>query len=94
MKQCEIAKQLGISKSYLSMILSRQRKANPEMAMKISSLFFVNSEARLSLKGRCPRPLDECATLAGYSGHILNFLRPDLVPRPRAMLMKSSSSQP
>jgi transcriptional regulator with XRE-family HTH domain len=66
MKQIELAKQLGISKSYLSMILSGQRKANPEMAMKISSLFFVNSEAKLSLRGRCPRPLDECATLAGH----------------------------
>ena len=68
MKQIELAKQLGISKSYLSMILSGQRKANPEMAMKISSLFFVNSEAKSSLRGRCPRPLDECATLAGDPG--------------------------
>jgi len=49
MKQIELAKQLGISKSYLSMILSGQRKASPEMAMKISSLFFVNSEAKLCL---------------------------------------------
>jgi transcriptional regulator with XRE-family HTH domain len=67
MKQVELAKRLGISKSYLSMILSGQRKASPEMAMKISSLFFVNSEAKLSLRGRCPRPLDECASLAGYA---------------------------
>ena len=70
MKQIELAKQLGISKSYLSMILSGQRKASPELAMKISSLFFVNSEAKLSLRGRCPRPLDECATLAEHPAYI------------------------
>jgi hypothetical protein len=46
-----------------------------------------------SLRGRCPRPLDECAKLTGHSGHISNFLRPDLVPRLRAMLMKSSARQ-
>ena len=51
MKRCEIAKQLGISKSDLSIILSGHRRANPEMAMKVSSLFFVNSEAKLSLRG-------------------------------------------
>ena len=94
MKQVELAKQLGISKSYLSMILSGQRKASPEMAMRISSLFFVNSEAKLSLRGRCPRPLDECASLAGHSGHISNFLRPHLVPRLHELLRKSASLSP
>ncbi len=38
MKQVELAQQLGISKSYLSMILSGQRIPNPELARKISSL--------------------------------------------------------
>ena len=61
MKQVEIARQLGISKSYLSMILSGQRKASPELAEKISSQLPVNSKARMSLRGRCPWPLDECA---------------------------------
>lgn len=80
MKQCELAKQLGISKSYLSMILSGQRKANPEMAMKISSLFFVNSEAKLSLTGRFPKPLDECATLAAHRDTYRTFYDPTSCP--------------
>ena len=52
MKQCELARQLGISKSYLSMILSGQRKAKPELTKKLSSLGVVNFEARLCLEGR------------------------------------------
>jgi transcriptional regulator with XRE-family HTH domain len=52
MKQVELAKQLGISKSYLSMILSGQRKASPEMARKLSSLKVVNFKARFCLEGR------------------------------------------
>jgi transcriptional regulator with XRE-family HTH domain len=46
MKQCEIAKELGISKSYLSMILSGQRKVKPELAAKLSSQKVVNFEAK------------------------------------------------
>jgi len=38
MKQVELSQQLGISKSYLSMILSGQRTPNPELAQRISSL--------------------------------------------------------
>ena len=75
MKQVELAQRLGISKSYLSMIFSGQRKANPELMRKISSLEVHNFEAGSSLRGRCPRPLDECATqkritkkLAGEEG--------------------------
>ncbi|MBU2535424.1 MAG: helix-turn-helix domain-containing protein [Chloroflexi bacterium] len=60
--QRELANQLGISKSYLSMILSGQRIPNPELAGRLSSLGVVNFEARNSLRGRCPKPLDECAT--------------------------------
>jgi len=62
MKQIEIAKELGISKSYLSMILSGQRNPNPELGARLCSLGFVNFEAKNSLRGRCPKPLDECAT--------------------------------
>ena len=68
MKQNELAKQLGISKSYLSMILSGQRTANPELANKLRRYSgklvhkkTVNFKANLSLRGRCPKPLDECA---------------------------------
>lgn len=38
MKQIELANQLGISKSYLSMILSRQRKCPPELLGKLQSI--------------------------------------------------------
>jgi len=62
MKQVELARRMGISKSYLSMILNGQRNCPPELAEKISSQLPVNSKARLSLRGRCPKPLDECAT--------------------------------
>jgi len=62
MKQVELAKKLGISKSYLSMILSGQRLPSPELERRLSSLEVHKSEARFSLRGRCPKPLDECAT--------------------------------
>ncbi len=62
MKQVKLAQQLGISKSYLSMILSGQRTPNTELARKISSQEVHKFEAGSSLRGRCPKPLDECAT--------------------------------
>jgi transcriptional regulator with XRE-family HTH domain len=52
MKQVELAQQLGISKSYLSMILSGQRIPNPELAQRISSLGVHNFEAKSSLARR------------------------------------------
>jgi len=61
LKQSQLAKELGISKSYLSMLLSGQRKCPPELGEKLSSLGVVNFKANLSLRGRCPKPLDECA---------------------------------
>ncbi|MFC1915177.1 hypothetical protein ACFLW4_00560 [Chloroflexota bacterium] len=44
------------------MILSSQRKCPPELAERLSSLEVHNFEPSSSLRGRCPRPLDECAT--------------------------------
>ena len=38
MKQIELAKELGISKSYLSMILSGKRTPNSQLAGRLSSL--------------------------------------------------------
>ena len=67
MKQAKIAKELGISKSYLSMILSGQRNCPPGLIDRISSQLPVNSKANSSLRGRCPKPLDECASLPFYS---------------------------
>ena len=61
LNQSQLANQLGISKSYLSMMLSGQRKCPPELVDKLSSLGVVNFKANLSLRGRCPGPLDECA---------------------------------
>jgi transcriptional regulator with XRE-family HTH domain len=51
MKQIELARLLGISKSYLSMIISGQRIPNPELAKKLSSLEVHKSEANSPCKG-------------------------------------------
>ncbi len=64
MKQIEIANRLGISKSYLSMILSGKRVPNTKILWGLSSLGIVNFESNLSLRGTRPRPLDECAVYA------------------------------
>jgi len=37
LKQSQLAKELGVSKSYLSMILSGHRKASPELIEKLQS---------------------------------------------------------
>ena len=71
MKQNELAKKLGISKSYMSMILSGQRRLKPELVCELSSQEMGVFKAISSLRGRCPRPLDECAAcnyLAGEEG--------------------------
>ena len=52
MKQVELANQLGTSKSYLSMILSGQRKCPPDLAGKLNSQRIVNFEAILSFARR------------------------------------------
>lgn len=46
-----------------SMIVSGQRTPNPELAERLSSLGIVNFKSSSSLRGRCPKSLDECATL-------------------------------
>ncbi|MFC1907651.1 helix-turn-helix domain-containing protein [Chloroflexota bacterium] len=51
MKQIELAQQLGISKSYLSMILSGKRSPNQELARKISSQKVHKSETNSTCKG-------------------------------------------
>ncbi len=52
LRQTEVAKQCGISKSYLSMILSGQRNCPPELEKRIRSQIPVNSVAKLCLEGR------------------------------------------
>jgi len=51
MKQVELAQQLGISKSYLSMILSGKRTPNTELARRISSLEVHKFEPNSPCKG-------------------------------------------
>ena len=51
MKQVELAQQLGISKSYLSMILSGKRTPNQELARIISSQKVHKSEPISPCKG-------------------------------------------
>ena len=47
MKQIELAKELGISKSYLSMILSGQRNPSNELRNKLCSLGMFTNKANL-----------------------------------------------
>ncbi len=73
MKQVQLAKKLGISKSYMSMVLSGKRRLKPALLCELSSQEMRDFEAISSLRGRCPRPLDECATkhslqMAGEEG--------------------------
>jgi transcriptional regulator with XRE-family HTH domain len=56
MKQKYIAKKLGISKSYLSMILSGQRNPNPKLAKKLSELS-VNFEAENQILSHARLPV-------------------------------------
>jgi transcriptional regulator with XRE-family HTH domain len=51
MKQVKLAQQLGISKSYLSMILSGKRTPNQELAQRLSSLEVHKSEPISPCKG-------------------------------------------
>ena len=51
MKQVELAKRLGISKSYLSMILSGKRTPSPEVARIISSQKVHKPKANPPCKG-------------------------------------------
>ena len=87
LSQTQVAKQLGISKSYLSMILSGQRQCPPELASRLrdvhrSSQKGVDFKASVSLRGRCPRPLDECAALAGDPGFEPGLTDPESVVLP------------
>jgi len=68
MRQIELAKELGISKSYISMIMSGKRTPKRAFVKGKSSQKSVNFEAISSLRGRCPKPLDECAML-DYAGN-------------------------
>ena len=52
MRQAELANQLGISKSYMSMIMNGQRRCPPELEQRLSSQKVVNFEAELSFARR------------------------------------------
>lgn len=53
MTQAELAKQLGVSKSYVSMLLSGQRKPSKKVAEKLKQVnLTVNNECGNGLKIR------------------------------------------
>ncbi|MFC1952927.1 helix-turn-helix domain-containing protein [Chloroflexota bacterium] len=52
LNQSQLAKKLGISKSYLSMIKNGQRQGSPEIMREISSLKVHKSEAKGTLARR------------------------------------------
>ena len=87
MKQVELAQRLGISKSYLSMILSGKRTPDSELARKLSSLEVHKFEAGFSLRGRCPKPLDECATLKPIIGRLVKLWEYTNQPVPAQKLL-------
>ena len=47
MKQCEIARQLGISKGYLSMILLGQRKCSADLMGRLQAIPGVHKSVNL-----------------------------------------------
>jgi len=49
LNQAQIAQRLGISKSYLSMILNGQRKATPELVEKLQSIPGVHKAVNIPL---------------------------------------------
>jgi len=55
LKQSQLAKQLGISKSYLSMVLSGKRKANSELISKLQSIPGVHKLVNNQLQEVLPK---------------------------------------
>jgi transcriptional regulator with XRE-family HTH domain len=51
-RQNEIAKELGISKSYLSMILSGKRKCSPDLAEKLQKTVGIHKVVNTSVWNR------------------------------------------
>ena len=66
MKQIDLAQELGINKSYVSIILSGYSKEPPEIRVKLGSLGIVNFKRENCMRGRCSSPTDVCATERGY----------------------------
>jgi hypothetical protein len=56
------------------MILSGQRNPTSKIRRKLSSLGVVNFRRENSLRGRCPRPLDECAAQKAYQRNESKYL--------------------
>ncbi len=50
LKQSQLAKELGISKSYLSMIISGERKCPPVLIEKLQSIPGIHKVVNLSLQ--------------------------------------------
>ena len=55
LNQAQIAQRLGISKSYLSMILSGQRRATPELVASLQSIPGVHKAVNIPLREVLPK---------------------------------------
>jgi len=58
MKQCEIAKELGVSKAYISMVMRGKKKASKQIAARLRRIGIeVNSEAKNQILSHARLPI-------------------------------------
>lgn len=76
LNQSQLAKDLGVSKSYLSMILGGQRKCPPELEGKLQSISEVHKFVNNQLQEVLPKQRVASSSLVSRSISPLN-IRPD-----------------
>jgi transcriptional regulator with XRE-family HTH domain len=74
LKQNHLAKQLGVSKSYLSMILSGQRKAPTELLSKLQSIPGVHKVVNNQLQEVLPKQAVTGSNPATRSSFLSSYL--------------------
>ena len=74
MKQTEIAKQLGISNSYLSMILNGKRQIKPELEAKLQSINGIHKVVKKQLPQSLPKQAVASSSLVSRSMKLSNRL--------------------
>ena len=70
MKQVELAKQLGVSKAYMSMIMSGKKKPSKNVSLQLKRLevnFEVNSEARNRILSHARLPIPTLPQIGNQS---------------------------
>ena len=77
MKQCEIAKELGVSKAYISMVMSGRKKPSHRVAEELTKLG-VNFEAKNEILSHARLPIP---TLPQIQNTEYNNILPNL-PQP------------